>query len=454
MAITLKLKQKLSSKLVNGTVWTVLGYGGSTFVRMLGSLILTRIFLPEVFGLMAIISAIMVGLELLSDVGVRTSVIQHKDGESKEFLKTAWTIQVIRGFLLYVILLFIAPVAAALYVEPLLTSVLPVLGIVMVLKGLTSTSVLIYSKRLLVKKPILLELASQVLGLLATISLALYLNNIWAFIIGWIISVLFQVISSYLFFEKNIIGLRIEKHYCFDIIKYGKWILLGTVITYLVGQGDRLILGLFLTKNDLGLYNLAVMFAALATTLFAAISGKMMLPALAEVHNDDSKVHLFSHKFNQIRSTLLKLLLPILVVFSIFGDLLIELLFNDNYQAAGWMLQVLAIGGIGQVLIGSFSPVFLARGDSFGLMINNTVYGVFYLSLLILGQNFYGMQGVVIGVAIAPFLTLPIIHLLVRKHVEVSIKISILYTFISLIVIVLGWLTWGISIPTLAEFTQ
>ena len=84
-----------------GSLWTVMGFGGSQFVRLLSNLLLTRLLLPEVFGVMALVQVVLQGLQMLSDAGISTSVVRSNQGDDPDYLNTAWTLQVIRGVLIW-----------------------------------------------------------------------------------------------------------------------------------------------------------------------------------------------------------------------------------------------------------------------------------------------------------------------------------------------------------------
>jgi hypothetical protein len=83
---------------MRGSFWTLGGYGISQVIRLLSSLILARLLFPEAFGLMALVNVFMQGLEMLSDIGLGPSIIQNKRGTEPKFLRTAWTLQILRGF--------------------------------------------------------------------------------------------------------------------------------------------------------------------------------------------------------------------------------------------------------------------------------------------------------------------------------------------------------------------
>jgi O-antigen/teichoic acid export membrane protein len=72
---------------VSGVVWTILGYGASQVLRFGGNLILTRLLLPEYFGLMALVNIPIIGLQLFSDVGIIPSIVQNQRGDEPVFCK-------------------------------------------------------------------------------------------------------------------------------------------------------------------------------------------------------------------------------------------------------------------------------------------------------------------------------------------------------------------------------
>ena len=74
---------------IKGAAWTIASYGSSQIVRFASNLILTRLLLPELFGLVGLAYVFIVGINLFSDIGLGPSIIQNKRGEDPQFLNTA-----------------------------------------------------------------------------------------------------------------------------------------------------------------------------------------------------------------------------------------------------------------------------------------------------------------------------------------------------------------------------
>ena len=82
-------------ELASGALWNMGGFGAGQFLRLLSNIILTRLLVQEAFGIMALTMVMITSVAMLSDLGIRASVIQNPDAEDRDFLDTAWTINMI-----------------------------------------------------------------------------------------------------------------------------------------------------------------------------------------------------------------------------------------------------------------------------------------------------------------------------------------------------------------------
>src|SRR5206468_666639 len=187
----LNAKPTLYARTVRGGAWTLSAHFADTSTRIVSSLIMTRLLFPEAFGLVTAAVSLIVGIALVSDVGIRTIIMRSPHGESDSFLRFAWTLQAIRGFLLWIALIAFCyflnldsvrnhlPTGSVFASEqfPLITSAL---GIALVLSGLESTAVHLNSRRLNLRPVLFLEVFSRIVSLPAMIVAAWILQSVWA----------------------------------------------------------------------------------------------------------------------------------------------------------------------------------------------------------------------------------------------------------------------------------
>src|SRR5437763_13718099 len=103
---------------LRAAAWIVAGSLAVQATRFAFNLLLTRLLAPHLFGLMALVSLFLQGLQMVSDVGLRQVVVASARGGDDDFLDTVWTLQVIRGLLLAAAAALLGGPLAALYGQP------------------------------------------------------------------------------------------------------------------------------------------------------------------------------------------------------------------------------------------------------------------------------------------------------------------------------------------------
>ena len=126
-------------------------------LRLVNSYILTRLLFPEAFGQMILVTTVIVGITMLSDIGLAPSVIQSVRGDEPGFLNTAWTLQVLRGIGLWFLALLLAWPAAHIYHDSRLTLVLSVLALSTIITGFNSTNILTLARHMSVRLQFIIE---------------------------------------------------------------------------------------------------------------------------------------------------------------------------------------------------------------------------------------------------------------------------------------------------------
>ena len=382
---------------IRGAAWTILGYGTSQILRLGGNLVLTRLLVPELFGLMALVQVFITGLALFSDIGIRPSIIQNKRGDDPDFLNTAWTIQVIRGFGLWFGCLLIAWPVAKFYGEPRLLWLIPIVGLNTIISGFNSTSLASLSRHMEVGKLIRFELGIQIISLSVLIAWAWLSPTIWALVGGNLVSIFIKVLWSHRLNPGTFNRFALDKDAIQDLFSFGRWIFLATITTFLASQADRLILGKQLSLEILGIYTIAFTIANIPLSVGKRLSNKVLFPAISQTINlprSKLRAKILKTRFQ----FLMGLGLFLTALFS-FGDLLILNLYDENYAQAAWMLPILIIGIWPRVLTQTISPSLLALGKPFYAACGNFLKFCYMIILLPLGISYMGILGAVIVVA-------------------------------------------------------
>ena len=221
---------------MRSSFFTLGGYAMSQVLRLASNLILTRLLFPEAFGMMALVSVIIQGLSMFSDVGVSPAIMQSRRGDDQKFLDTAWTIQVIRGVILWLVACALAIPVASFYGEPQLAWILPVAGVSLFIAGFNPTRLDTANRHLLLGRITGIELAIQVVSLIVAVFLAWLLHSVWALVFSGIVSATVLLICYTLLLPGERNRFIWEREAADELISFGKWIFLSTICGFLYGQ--------------------------------------------------------------------------------------------------------------------------------------------------------------------------------------------------------------------------
>ena len=142
---------------------------------------------------MRLVTTLIVGIGLISDIGLGPNVIQSPRGDEPALLNTVWTLQVLRGLGIFAVSLMLAWPMSLIYHEPRLLALLPALGINIVISSFNSTNLLSMSRHMGVRRIFLLDITTQLFTLLVTAGCALLYRSVWALVIGAILSTAFRL---------------------------------------------------------------------------------------------------------------------------------------------------------------------------------------------------------------------------------------------------------------------
>ncbi|MFM6196400.1 MAG: oligosaccharide flippase family protein [Planktothrix sp.] len=434
----------LSKKAIQGTIWTLFGYGGSQVLRFGGNLILTRLLLPELFGLIALVNTFITGLNLFSDIGIRPSIIRSQRGDDPEFLNTAWTIQVFRGLGLWIICLLITVPLAKFYNEPELLWITPIVGFRTVIAGFESTSLASLNRHLNLKTLTIYDFIVQGLSLGVMILWAWISPNIWALIVGVLISSLFGLIRSHYLNTGMPNRFAWDQSALKELISFGRWIFVSTVMTFLASQSDRLILGKLLTLEMLGVYTVAFALADLPKSLMQAVMGKVVFPVISK-QLDLPRSQLRQNILDKRKLLLLMICFP-LAILVCFGDQLILSLYDQRYEQAAWMLPILALGMWPFILHSSINKALFAIGKPLYIALGNVFKLLYMVILLPLSFSMMGVLGAIIVVAFNDIPSYIVVNYGLWQEELLGLKQDLGATFILLgMIVLLGGIRYALG---------
>jgi lipopolysaccharide exporter len=366
---------------------TVISFAGMALIRLVSSVILTRILNPEVYGVIATLMSIAIAIEMLSDIGVLGLAIRHEKGDDPVFINSMWTIRLIRGFVNGTLLFLLAPWIADLYNTPVLADALRIYSLSFVLHGMESLAFILAVRRQKVYIVNYTELLCNLATVPFVVLYSLHSRDYHGILYGMLLNRALVTTCSYFFFREDRASFQIDRQYSKDLFNFSKFVAPSSAIAFLIGQFDRII---FLRLFDLrlfGLYGLAGNISGSAVGLVEKISRSVLYPRCAEdVRSDLSTAHVRYYRNN------LKIWLVILTI-PAFGagaaDLIVQILYDPRYAFAGTIL----VGGMVMAVAAPSENLLVAAGHSKVVLVGNILRIAWIIPGCLIGWHFFGFSG-------------------------------------------------------------
>ncbi len=138
-------------KFLTNVLWRFLERIGAQTVSFIVSIILARLFSPEYYGKIALITVFTAILQVFVDSGLGNALIQKKDADDLDF-STVFFTNIVFCILLYLLLFFAAPFIANFYADEQFTILVRVLGLTLVISGVKNVLQAYVAKNMIFKK--------------------------------------------------------------------------------------------------------------------------------------------------------------------------------------------------------------------------------------------------------------------------------------------------------------
>lgn len=364
----------------------------STVLRLLSSVILTRILYPEAYGLVTILWSVFFIVEMMSDLGVIGLMVRHEDGEKERFVNTLWTIKFVRACVAFGIVFFIAPWIAAAYDLPLLESAIRVFAFSFIVSAMESMSYVVMLRQSKARVQGYCELGASVLSTIFMIIYAYYSRDHWALIYGVLVQRAVMTVLSYRFLPEFRPRFQFDKKAAMALLGFAKFVMPSSMLTMVLMQYERIVLLKLFDLEKLGMYGLASNIASSVEGLVTRISRNVLYPRCTRYYREGGRDYARDAYYTQN----LKLFAVVLSLPAALGGaayLLINILYDSRYEYAGTILNALAIRCMLTAVTGPKENLLVAVGYTKVVLMTNVLRLCWLVPFGLLGWYLWGFDG-------------------------------------------------------------
>lgn len=393
------IKSGRASLVARGGAWSIAGYAITQLLRTATTLVLAKYFLsPEQFGVIGLVTVFLSGLTMFSELGIVTAIVQNPAGDTPRFLGTAFSIQAIRGVCIWIVALIAAYPLSLFYQQPALFPLLAVVSFSEVIRGVISTSAWELNRQVKLRKITLLTIASEFIAFAVSILWALVSPTAWVLVAKTIAGALVLTVGSHFLTERRDQFLW-DRTAVNQILHFGGWISISTAAHFMGSQGERLLLGKFLTPAELGCFSLALMISLLPAAGMGQVVNQILLPVLSTTVRENNRN--IGQDFRRVRRLFFFVALFAASGFLILSKPLVDTLLPVRFSMTGWMLQLLGIRVALDVFAAPVSCLILAYGKPRYAAAANTTRVIFMVFGVWIAMATSGLRYAILALVIA-----------------------------------------------------
>lgn len=418
----------LKARCARSSVILGVGVFAAKFLGLASKVILTRLLAPQEMGLMVMIVSLTALFDVLTEIGVKQSVIQHENGADPEYLNMAWWFQSLRAVGLYAIAFILAPWLCEFYFRSKpevltrysmgeITNLVRVAFLAILFNGFVSPKAYILEKTFRFAKAVLITQGSLFLGFAVTIILAFAIRNVWAIVIGLASMGFTKCILShaicpfrpkFAYHRESFQGL-----YSFARGMFGL-----PILAYIAFNIDVLVAGKMVSTYLVGLYGMALALAISPWDFFAGIISPVLLPAFSEKQGD--KKALCNGVLRITKYTAL-FVIPPMVLAMICGGSILTIIYGEEYSAVAVPFGLLCVYVVLLIQGSIFTSLFFGIGQPGKNRAFAIVRCLVLISLIYPAIRFFGLTGAAAVILLASFIAISLQLTVIRKAIGLSI---------------------------------
>ena len=316
--------------------WTVGARIISRIVDLVTMVVLAHLLHPKDFGLVAIAMTVIYIVEAALELPISQALVSLETIRPAHY-DTAFTLGLLRGLLLSLIVCLLSWPFARFYGDSRLVALVCALSIAPASRGLVSPRLADFSKTFNFVPDFIMEFFGKLAAFAVAISLALLIHTYWAVAAGTVVAPVLSTLISYILAPYRP---RLSLAELPALSGFLGWITAAQIVGAINWQADRLLLGKITTRSSLGLFTTAndtsnVPLAALLTPIL-----RPLLSAFTALRHDPFRL---ARSDQSSARALITFALPILVGESLIAESFVRLILGQKWLGSVVFLRWLAL---------------------------------------------------------------------------------------------------------------
>jgi lipopolysaccharide exporter len=349
---------ELDTRILRSSGWVALSFGSRNVLSIVSLLVLVRLLEPRDFGLVALAGTVLAVAQYLQSSGISAALI-HRRTDIERAAPSALLFSSVASLVFYGVTYAAAPIFADLLRSPELTDVLRVLGLALVIRGLSSPAFALLERELDFRSRAVGEASAGLTQISVAIGLAAYGAGVWSLVLGSLAAA--AVHGSVCWFRLPWLPSprKASWRVLRELLAYGRFVGASNLVTLISNMADTVFVGRLLGVSAAGFYSVTYRIAVFPSNVIGNIVGRVMFPVYARLQED---VPTFRRVYLQNLQRIALLALPVSVTLAVAAEPIVAGLLGEKWLLVVDPLRILAVYGLVKAFAATCNEVFKGAG--------------------------------------------------------------------------------------------
>jgi PST family polysaccharide transporter len=373
LAGTASMREDLRGRSVRSAGYTAAA-GMTSFVIRIGStMLLARLIIPEHFGLLAMVAAVVAFAEQFRDLGLSTATVQAKEVSRQQVSNLFW-INAGCGAFIAVVVAALAPALAWFYEDPRLLPITLAIASTPLLGGLTVQHQSLLTRQLKLGRASLVRVLSSLLSVSLAIGLAMAGFGYWALVVREVSRSAFVAVGMWVscpWWPSRPARTGDMKRF----LLFGGNLTAANMVASLVGNIDKVLLGKFFGPIATGFYRQAQFLVTAPMDQIIHPIFRASEPGLSSLQDEPRR---YRNYYRKILSAVSLGTMPLSVFLAVYAEEFTLILLGEKWLEAAPLFRILCLATFLRPSVSTAHSVLvtLGRGKQY-LLIGLTQNGLF-----------------------------------------------------------------------------
>lgn len=328
----------LKERTLTGLFWRFMERCGARGVEFIVSVIIARILSPDDYGLVALVTVFISISQVFVDSGMANALIQKRNADEIDF-STVFYFNICLCCIVYLCLFLLAPYIGLFFNNDSLTSIVRVLGIIVIISSVKNVQQAYVSKNMLFKRFFFSTIGGTIVAAIVGIIMAYSGFGVWALVAQQLFNAAIDTLILWLTVKWRPIK-AFSIYRLQGLFKYGWKLLVSSIIDTLYNNLRQLVIGRVYTSADLAFYNRGRQVPNFVVTNINSSIDSVLLPAMSLKQDDYNSVKNMTRRAIKTSSFIM---MPMMIGLAVVARPFTILLLTEKWESSIPFLQVFCL---------------------------------------------------------------------------------------------------------------